>query len=119
MKIKDNEAPVGDTKSPSLKPSSAGLRGGEAAGEALAGVFDPAHDHAPSAQGNIAGGNSPLWHGSSGDSAGHRNGAAQWGMRSKEFGGAGYNQQLLDDPDASSFSSSKAARRPANCRLAT
>ena len=74
--------------------------GGEAAGEALAGVFDPAHDHAPSAQGNLAAGNSPLWHGASGDSAGHRNGAAQWGMRSKEFGGAGYNQLLFDDTDA-------------------
>jgi uncharacterized protein (DUF2345 family) len=41
-----------------------------------------------------------LWHGASGDSAGHRNGAAQWGVRSKEFGGAGYNQLLFDDTDA-------------------
>ena len=59
-----------------------------------------AHDHAPSAQGNLAGGNSPVWHGASGDSAGHRNGAAQWGIRSKEFGGAGYSQLLFDDTDA-------------------
>jgi Rhs element Vgr protein len=63
-------------------------------------VFGRAHDHAPSAQGNLAGGNSPVWHGASGDSAGHRNGAAQWGIRSKEFGGAGYNQLLFDDTDA-------------------
>jgi len=63
-------------------------------------VFERAHDHAPSAQGNIAGGNSPVWHGASGDSAGHRNGAAQWGIRSKEFGGSGYNQLLFDDTDA-------------------
>lgn len=62
--------------------------------------FAPAHDHAPSGQGNIAGGNSPLWHGASGDSAGHRNGGAQWGVRSKEFGGRGYNQLLFDDTDA-------------------
>lgn len=62
--------------------------------------FAGAHDHAPSAQGNLAGGNSPVWHGASGDSAGHRNGAAQWGVRSKEFGGSGYNQLLFDDTDA-------------------
>lgn len=62
--------------------------------------FAAAHDHAPSAQGNLAGGNSPVWHGASGDSAGHRNGAAQWGVRSKEFGGWGYNQLLFDDTDA-------------------
>jgi uncharacterized protein involved in type VI secretion and phage assembly len=61
--------------------------------------FDRAHDHAASAQGNLAGGNSPVWHGASGDSAGHRNGAAQWGIRSKEFGGSGYNQLLFDDTD--------------------
>jgi uncharacterized protein (DUF2345 family) len=61
--------------------------------------FDRAHDHASSAQGNLAGGNSPVWHGASGDSGGHRNGAAQWGIRSKEFGGAGYNQLLFDDTD--------------------
>lgn len=61
--------------------------------------FQSAHDHAPSAQGNLAGGNSPVWHGASADSAGHRNGAAQWGVRSKEFGGSGYNQLLFDDTD--------------------
>ncbi|MGK5058591.1 type VI secretion system Vgr family protein [Janthinobacterium sp. LB2P49] len=68
-----------------------------------ASVFDPARDHAPSAQGNVAGGNSPVWHGAAGGSAGHRNGAAQWGIRSKEFGaagsGSGYNQLLFDDTD--------------------
>jgi type VI secretion system secreted protein VgrG len=68
--------------------------------ESQASRFNPAHDHAASAQGNLVGGNSPLWHGASGDSAGHRNGAAQWGVRSKEFGGHGYNQLLFDDTDA-------------------
>jgi type VI secretion system VgrG family protein len=62
--------------------------------------FEPAHDHGRSGQGNLSGGNSPVWHGASGDSAGHRNGAAQWGVRSKEFGGDGYNQLLFDDTDA-------------------
>ena len=74
--------------------------GGQARGESQASRFNPAHDHGPSAQGNVAGGNSPLWHGASADSAGHRNGAAQWGVRSKEFGGAGFNQLLFDDTDA-------------------
>ena len=63
-------------------------------------VFERANDHAPSGQGNLAGGNSPVWHGASADSAGHRNHAAQWGLRSKEFGGSGYNQLLFDDTDA-------------------
>lgn len=72
---------------------------GEYAQDGLA-RFAPAHDHAHSGQGNVAGGNSPLWHGASGDSAGHRNGGAQWGVRSKEFGGRGYNQLLFDDTDA-------------------
>ena len=67
-------------------------------------LFAPAHDHGMSAQGNLAGGNSPLWHGAAGASAAHRNGAAQWGMRSKEFGkaggAAGYNQLLFDDTDS-------------------
>jgi uncharacterized protein (DUF2345 family) len=63
-------------------------------------VFAQAHDRAPSGQGNVAGGNSPVWHGASGDGAGHRNGAAQWGVRTKEFGGSGYNQLVFDDTDA-------------------
>jgi len=65
-----------------------------------ASPFAAAHDHAYSGQGNVADGNSPVWHGASADSAGHRNGGAQWGVRSKEFGGSGYNQLLFDDTDA-------------------
>ena len=78
-----------------LAPTPAGQSGGES----QFARFDPAHDHATSAQGNIAGGNSPLWHGASSDSKGHRNGSAQWGVRSKEFGASGYNQLLFDDTD--------------------
>ena len=77
-----------------IPPTPGGIRGAEPASP-----FEQAHDHSPSGQGNLAGGNSPVWHGASGDSAGHRNGAAQWGIRSKEFGGAGYNQLLFDDTD--------------------
>ncbi|CUI03680.1 type VI secretion system Vgr family protein [Massilia antarctica] len=74
--------------------------GGRRDGEEAKGRFEPAHDHATSDQGNVAGGNSPVWHGASNTSAGHRNSAAQWGVRSKEFGAAGYNQLLFDDTDA-------------------
>ncbi|TCV81097.1 type VI secretion system Vgr family protein [Sulfurirhabdus autotrophica] len=73
--------------------------GGQADRQAILTVFDPAHDHSASAQGNLAGGNSPVWHGASSDSAGHRNAAAQWGIRSKEYGGTGYNQLVFDDTD--------------------
>ncbi|CAH0285147.1 Actin cross-linking toxin VgrG1 [Massilia sp. Bi118] len=61
--------------------------------------FAFAQDRRASGQGNLAGGHSPVWHGASVDSAGHRNAAAQWGIRSKEFGGYGYNQLLFDDTD--------------------
>jgi Rhs element Vgr protein len=74
--------------------------GGRVSAESDAACFAPAHDHRASGQGNLAGGNSPVWHGASGDRDGHRNLAAQWGVRSKEFGGAGYNQLLFDDTDA-------------------
>ncbi|WP_017875357.1 DUF2345 domain-containing protein [Janthinobacterium sp. CG3] len=78
-------------------PATPGGADGRAAD---AGVFASAHDHGVSAQGNLAGGNGPLWHGAAAGSAGHRNGAAQWGVRSKEFGGTGYNQLLFDDTDS-------------------
>lgn len=74
--------------------------GGQGGGKDTQSVFAAAHDHAVSAQGNLAAGHSPVWHGGSGDSAGHRNASAQWGIRSKEFGGSGYNQLLFDDTDA-------------------
>ncbi|WP_020651645.1 type VI secretion system Vgr family protein [Massilia niastensis] len=73
--------------------------GGQRSAASEESPFDSAHDHAPSAQGNLAGGNSPVWHGASADSHGHRNAAAQWGIRSKEFGGSGYNQLVFDDTD--------------------
>lgn len=61
--------------------------------------FGRAHDHAYSAQANLASGNSPAWHGASSDTDGHRNEAAQWGLRTVGIGGSGYNQLLFDDSD--------------------
>ncbi|PKO89595.1 MAG: Rhs element Vgr protein [Betaproteobacteria bacterium HGW-Betaproteobacteria-12] len=60
-------------------------------------VFDPASDHRPAGQGNLAAGNSPAWHG--GAAASHRHPAALSGFKSKEFGGPGYNQLVMDDSD--------------------
>lgn len=74
--------------------------GGRRVAASETSCFASAHDHAVSGQGNVAGGNSPVRHGASDDSAGHRNAAAQWGIRSKEFGGSKYNQLLFDDTDA-------------------
>jgi Rhs element Vgr protein len=73
------------------------------AGEAIDAPDSPfgrALDHTTSGQGNLVGGNSPVWHGAASDSTGHRNASAQWGLRSKEFGGSGYNQLLFDDTDS-------------------
>ncbi|NMM08662.1 MAG: type VI secretion system tip protein VgrG [Polaromonas sp.] len=84
-----------------------------------ANLFAAANDHRPSAQGNLmaggAAGNSPPWfgsvHGRHGESeaassaGGHANAAAQWGIRTQEWGSAGapsagYNQLVFDDNDA-------------------
>ncbi len=86
--------------------------GGRSVSTSETSPFATAHDHADSGQGNIAGGDSPVWHGASIDSAGHRNAAAQWGIRSKEFGSSKYNQLVFDDTDAQGrvqFASSRAA----------
>lgn len=69
-------------------------------------AFALAQDHTPSAQGNLVGGHAPVWHGASPsgfstspDSTGHNNPAAQWGIRSQEYAGNGYNQLVFDDSD--------------------
>ncbi|WP_265944452.1 type VI secretion system Vgr family protein [Dechloromonas sp. A34] len=66
-------------------------------GESDTAVFEQASDHRPSGQGNLAAGNSPAWHGAAADS--HRHAAALTGLKSKEFGGSGYNQLVMDDTD--------------------
>ncbi|MEO6856383.1 MAG: type VI secretion system Vgr family protein, partial [Rhodoferax sp.] len=78
---------------------------GDTSTQADTSVFDAAHDHRYSGQGNLigtgSGGHSPVWHGAGANA--HRNASAQWGIRSKEFGGAsgsaGYNQLVFDDTD--------------------
>lgn len=79
---------------------SAPTPGGQATSDSDTACFAAAHDHRAAGQGNLAGGHGPVWHGASADSGGHRNAGAQWGVRSKEFGGHGYNQLLFDDTDA-------------------
>jgi type VI secretion system secreted protein VgrG len=58
-------------------------------------------DHCPSAQGNrIGAGHSPAWHGAGGASlaaGGQANASALNGIKTQEFGGAGYNQLVFDD----------------------
>jgi uncharacterized protein involved in type VI secretion and phage assembly len=56
-----------------------------------------ATDQRASAQGNLAGGNSPAWHGASPLESGHGNAAALTGFKTKEFGSHRHNQLLLDD----------------------
>ncbi|WP_303678794.1 type VI secretion system Vgr family protein [Ralstonia mannitolilytica] len=69
---------------------------GESDGAAL---YKQGSDSAPSAQGNLAGGHSPAWHGMGADAEGHRNAAAHTGFKSAEHGGSGYNQLVFDDSD--------------------
>jgi type VI secretion system VgrG family protein len=62
-------------------------------------TYAQAGDFQPSAQGNLAGGNSPAWHGQSADEAGHANAAALSGIKTQGFDGNGYNQLVFDDTD--------------------
>ncbi|MCB1953234.1 MAG: type VI secretion system tip protein VgrG, partial [Rhodocyclaceae bacterium] len=75
--------------------------GGAEATPADRSVFDQATDHTPAAQGNLAGGNSPAWHGAAANE--HHHAAALSGFKSKEFGAhgrfAGHNQLVFDDTD--------------------
>ena len=77
-------------------------------------VFSLARDHRIAGQGNIAAGHSPVWHGGAAGHDYHANNGAQWGIRSQELGGRGYNQLVFDDTDGqgriqlkSSFASSE------------
>ncbi len=79
--------------------------GGQAA-EADTTALAESTDHRPSSQMNLvgsgSGGNSPAWHGAApgaatDGSAGQANAAALSGVKSKEFGGNGYNQLVFDD----------------------
>ncbi|MEO8154492.1 MAG: type VI secretion system Vgr family protein [Rhizobacter sp.] len=79
---------------------------GGAAGESDTSAFSHSTDHRPSAQGNLmgsgAGGHAPAWHGGAPGTAStaaeaQNNAAAMSGIKSKEFGGEGFNQLVFDD----------------------
>ncbi|MEO7066251.1 MAG: type VI secretion system Vgr family protein, partial [Rhodanobacter sp.] len=72
---------------------------GKAAIAPAAEGYAQAADFQPSNQANLAGGNSPAWHGLSGDTAGHANAAALSGIKTQGFDGNGYNQLVMDDTD--------------------
>ncbi|MCY7370890.1 MAG: DUF2345 domain-containing protein [Polaromonas sp.] len=74
-----------------------------AAGNAAA--FALSSDHMPSAQGSLSGGNAPAWRGAAPGKAAagaraQNNAAALSGVKTQEFGGAGFNQLVFDDSDA-------------------
>jgi type VI secretion system secreted protein VgrG len=79
---------------------------GGAAAEADTRAYQTSHNHGPSGQGNLvnsgAGGHAPAWHGgapgaATKDTAAQNNAAAMSGIKSKEFGGEGFNQLVFDD----------------------
>ncbi len=78
--------------------------GGEQRSETDTSVFAEARDGAPSAQANLAHGDTeghaPAWHGASADPQGHRNPAALTGFKTCEFGGSGFSQLVFDDADS-------------------
>ncbi|MDS0795569.1 type VI secretion system tip protein VgrG [Burkholderia pseudomultivorans] len=74
--------------------------GGEPAQPSDPAIYRQASDHAPSAQGNLAGGYSPSWHGAGGGPDGHNHVGVLSGFKSQGFDGQGYNQLVADDSDA-------------------
>ncbi len=75
-------------------------------------AYAQAADFMPSAQGNLAGGNGPAWHGEGAGEAAHANAAALSGFKSQGFDGSGHNQWVFDDTDGQGrvqFASSQAA----------
>lgn len=75
---------------------------GGAAAASDTSVFGSSGNHRPRAQGNLTGGASPAWHGgapASLQAGGQNNAGALSGIKTKEFGGEGYNQTVFDDTD--------------------
>lgn len=68
-------------------------------GESNLGVYKRADDQRPSAEANLAGGNSPAWHGGGAGETLHRNAAALSGFKTQGFDGKGHNQLVFDDSD--------------------
>ena len=63
-------------------------------------AYAQAADARASAQANVTGGHAPAWHAAAAGDDAHRHPGALWGVRSKEWGGSGYNALLFDDSDA-------------------
>ena len=72
---------------------------GGAPGESKLSVYENASDQRPSAEANLAGGNSPAWHGGGAGDNLHRNAAALSGFKTQGFDGNGHNQLVFDDSD--------------------
>ncbi|WP_321877551.1 type VI secretion system Vgr family protein [Paraburkholderia bannensis] len=62
-------------------------------------VFTRATDSSASAQGNLASGLSPAWHGAGGGANGHNHSGALSGFKTQGFDGQGHNQLVADDSD--------------------
>lgn len=78
--------------------------GGNATGSAQAtsSPFARAQDHLPAAQGNLANGHSPAWHGEASAAGPHRHPAALSGLKSCEYNtphAQAYTQLVFDDTD--------------------
>nr|WP_297351358.1 type VI secretion system Vgr family protein [uncultured Caldimonas sp.] len=73
---------------------------GGLAAEADLDALTQSTDHRTSAQGNLASGHSPAWHGAAPGPDHQANAAALSGFKTKEFGGDGYSQLVFDDTDA-------------------
>ena len=73
--------------------------GGDSAQPLDEAVYTQAVDHAASAQGNVAGGYSPPWHGAGGGAQRHNHAGALTGFKSQGFDGQGANQLATDDCD--------------------
>ncbi len=70
---------------------------GGAVGASNLSVYEKADDQRPSAEANLAGGNSPAWHGGGAGDNLHRNATALSGFKTQAFDGNGFNQLVFDD----------------------
>ena len=84
---------------------------GGAPGESKLSVYENASDQRPSAEANLAGGNSPAWHGGGAGDNLHRNAAALSGFKTQGFDGNGHNQLVFDDSDQRTVASENAIVR--------
>ncbi|WGS49976.1 type VI secretion system tip protein VgrG [Paraburkholderia sp. D15] len=73
--------------------------GGEAGQPLDESVYRQASDQMASAQGNLAGGNAPAWHGAGAGASRHNHAGALSGFKSQGFDGQSSNQLVADDSD--------------------